>query len=481
MALADTYTFTNVTENHTLRAVFGLDVFTITAISAANGEISPVGESTVNCGETITYSITPDEGYYLDSLLVDGLRVTPMASYTFTDVSESHTIRPVFAIYEYQIAASATDGGSVSPASAIVGYGSDATVSISPNDCYHLDSLIVDGQIVALADTYTFTNVTENHTLRAVFALDTFSASLSVYLDGELSFGDEISVGCGEDIQLEIPQFACSQMDSLFVNGRLADTTFLYEIFDVHSDYQVVAFFSSISYQVIVTTQGQGSVTPSDTVQVVCGENQTFTFVPDANWFTQEILLDGVSLGMPANDSYTLVDIVGDHTLEVIFAINQYMITSSVDPIDAGNITPNGSHIYEAGETVTYTIMPFPDYRIRDVEVDGVSVGNSSTYVFENLDDNHTIIAYFESTGIEDAAWENISVYAIGNTVYIRNESLVEIRQIEVYDAQGRRIAKRVGASGSQRFDVNVSDGIYIVRLVTKDGIRNHKVWLHRE
>ena len=481
VALADTYTFTNVTENHTLRAVFGLDVFTITAISAANGEISPVGESTVNCGETITYSITPDEGYYLDSLLVDGLRVTPMASYTFTDVSESHTIRPVFAIYEYQIAASATDGGSVSPASAIVEYGSDATVSISANDCYHLDSLIVDGQIVALADTYTFTNVTENHTLRAVFALDTFSASLSVYLDGELSFGDEISVGCGEDIQLEIPQFACSQMDSLFVNGRLADTTFLYEIFDVHSDYQVVAFFSSISYQVIVTTQGQGSVTPSDTVQVVCGENQTFTFVPDANWFTQEILLDGVSLGMPANDSYTLVDIVGDHTLEVIFAINQYMITSSVDPIDAGNITPNGSHIYEAGETVTYTIMPFPDYRIRDVEVDGVSVGNSSTYVFENLDDNHTIIAYFESTGIEDAAWENISVYAIGNTVYIRNESLVEIRQIEVYDAQGRRIAKRVGASGSQRFDVNVSDGIYIVRLVTKDGIRNHKVWLHRE
>ena len=481
VALADTYTFANVTENHTLRAVFAVDEFTVTAISAANGGISPIGESVVSCGESITYIITPNEGYYLDSLFVDGESVTPTTTYSFTDVSENHTIRPVFAIYEYQIVASATAGGSVSPTSTTVEYGGNATITVSANDCYHLDSLIVDGQSVALADTYTFTNVTENHTLRAVFALDTFSAALSVYLDGELSFGDEISVGCGEDVQVEIPQFACFQMDSLLVNGLSADTTSLYEIIDVHADYQVVAFFSSVTYQVIVTTQGQGSVTPSDTVRVVCGEDQTFSFAPDVNWFTQEILLDGVSLGMPANDSYTLVDIVGNHTLEVIFAINQYMITSSVDPIDAGNITPNGSHIYEAGETVTYTITPFPDYRIRDVEVDGVSVGNSSTYVFENLDDNHTIIAYFESTGIEDAAWENISVYAIGNTVYIRNESLVEIRQIEVYDAQGRRIAKRVGASGSQRFDVNVSDGIYIVRLVTKDGIRNHKVWLHRE
>ena len=54
------YTFTNVTANHTIAASFAIDTYTITASAGANGTISPSGHVTVNYGANQTFTITPD-------------------------------------------------------------------------------------------------------------------------------------------------------------------------------------------------------------------------------------------------------------------------------------------------------------------------------------------------------------------------------------------------------------------------------------
>ena len=80
--------------------------------------------------------------------VVDGENVAPSPTFTFENIDSDHSIRPIFSVYRYQITASAGMGGTVTPVTTTISHGSDATVSITPNDCYHLDSLIVDGQIV---------------------------------------------------------------------------------------------------------------------------------------------------------------------------------------------------------------------------------------------------------------------------------------------------------------------------------------------
>jgi hypothetical protein len=62
----------------------------------ANGTISP-GDITVNYGANQTFSITPNSGYHVASVTVDGSPVTPVTSYTFTGVVGEHSISATFA------------------------------------------------------------------------------------------------------------------------------------------------------------------------------------------------------------------------------------------------------------------------------------------------------------------------------------------------------------------------------------------------
>ncbi|QXP80365.1 MULTISPECIES: choice-of-anchor D domain-containing protein [Winogradskyella] len=93
------YTFTNVTANHTITAVYTQDTNNITASAGANGSISPSGSTSVGCGDDETFTITADSGYAVDDVLVDGVSVGALTSYTFNNVTAAHTISVSFTVY----------------------------------------------------------------------------------------------------------------------------------------------------------------------------------------------------------------------------------------------------------------------------------------------------------------------------------------------------------------------------------------------
>ena len=69
---------------------------TIKATAGANGSISPSGWTSVREGWDQTFTITPDKGYAVAKVLVDGKSVGAVTSYTFKDVTKDHTIEAVF-------------------------------------------------------------------------------------------------------------------------------------------------------------------------------------------------------------------------------------------------------------------------------------------------------------------------------------------------------------------------------------------------
>lgn len=74
---------------------YGTD-HTIRASVGANGTISPVGWTSVGEGGEQTFTITPDAGYAVAKVLVDGRSVGAVTSYTFRNVTQDHTIEAVF-------------------------------------------------------------------------------------------------------------------------------------------------------------------------------------------------------------------------------------------------------------------------------------------------------------------------------------------------------------------------------------------------
>lgn len=69
---------------------------TIKATAGANGSISPSGWTSVREGWDQTFTITPDKGYAVAKVLVDGKSVGTVTSYTFKNVTKDHTIEAVF-------------------------------------------------------------------------------------------------------------------------------------------------------------------------------------------------------------------------------------------------------------------------------------------------------------------------------------------------------------------------------------------------
>ena len=88
--------------DHLLGIIFKLVptivTYDITASVGANGSISPPGVTSVNHGANQTYTITPDAGYHIVDVLVDGGSVGVVSSHPFTNVQATHTISATFAV-----------------------------------------------------------------------------------------------------------------------------------------------------------------------------------------------------------------------------------------------------------------------------------------------------------------------------------------------------------------------------------------------
>ena len=82
--------------NTCLTEMAALVEYTITASAGSNGSISPSGKVSVPEGDSKTFTITPDSGYRISDVLVDGVSIGVVSTYTFKDVNANHTITVTF-------------------------------------------------------------------------------------------------------------------------------------------------------------------------------------------------------------------------------------------------------------------------------------------------------------------------------------------------------------------------------------------------
>jgi hypothetical protein len=92
------YTFDNVTSNHTIEAIFAINQYTITAIAGGNGAIFPSGTITVNHGASQTFTMTPNPGYHVADVKVDGISIGAVTTFTFDSITSNHTIEVTFEV-----------------------------------------------------------------------------------------------------------------------------------------------------------------------------------------------------------------------------------------------------------------------------------------------------------------------------------------------------------------------------------------------
>ena len=164
------YIFGNVTENHTIKAVFSQKNFTITATPGTGGAISPSGNVTVACGEDRKFTITPVTGYKVEDVLIDGASVGDVTSHTFTNIASAHTIEAVFAADTFTVNFTVEGNGTLTgEASQSVEYGKNSTeMTAVPDESYEFTGW--SGDHAGTVNPLIVENVTSDMNIIANFA-----------------------------------------------------------------------------------------------------------------------------------------------------------------------------------------------------------------------------------------------------------------------------------------------------------------------
>ena len=259
--------------------------YTVTASSDSEeqGSIDPT-EATVDAGDDLPFTIHAEDGCALDYITVNGDVVYSnndpenafTGSWTLEDIREDSEVVAYFGADEdedgvpdepsyWTIEASARSGGGNDPEGDVfVPDGGDQRFDFDPDRGYEIDRVRVDGDSERVRSSYTFEEVTENHTIRVTFT--------------------ETDEGGDDD--------------------------------DDDDDD------GGITYLTITATAGEGgSISPDGRVQVAYDRNKSFIIQADEGYELADVLVDGRSVG--AVGRYTFEKVHKNHTITAVFTASQ--------------------------------------------------------------------------------------------------------------------------------------------------------------
>jgi uncharacterized spore protein YtfJ len=464
------YTFTNVQSNQSIHATFTQITYTITATAGAGGSISPSGAVVVPQGGNQTFTITPNAGYLISNVLVNGQSVGAVSFYTFTNVQSNQSIHATFTQITYTITATAGAGGSISPSGVVVvPEGGSQTFSIIPSAGYFNSDVLVNGQSVGAVSSYTFTNVQSNQSIHAAFTQITYTITATAGAGGSISPSGVVVVPEGGSQTLSIIPSAGYFIADVLVNGQSVGAVSSYTFTNVQSNQSIHATFTQITYTITATAGAGGSISPSGVVTVPYMGSQTFTITPSEGFTIATVLVNGQSVG-PVS-SYTFNNVVSNHQIYAVFTPATYTITATAGP--GGSISPSGTFTVNHGSNITFTILPDAGYRIDSVVVDGANVGAVGTWQLQQISANHSITAWFGLiTGMDENTDDQILVFPNpGNGQITLRRNKAEPALWQLFDAHGRLASSgHLDASHENRLNVTVKPGNYQLLIREQSG-----------
>ena len=411
------YTFDSVKSNQTISVKFKVQTFMVTSSTGNGGSIAPQGIRTLNYGAKPIYTITPNTGFVIDTVFVNGVKVDSIASYTFDSVKSNQTISVKFKVQTFSITSSAGNGGSISPLGASTfNYGARPIYTITPNTGFVVDSLFVNGLKVDSITSYTFDSVKSNQTISVKFKVQTFTITTSVGNGGSISPQGISIVYYGTKPSYIITPNTGFVIDSLFVNGLKVDSITSYTFDSVKSNQTISVKFKVQTFTITATAGNGGSITPQGTNTLNYGTKPTYTILPNTGYILDTLFVNG--LKVDSNSSYTFDSVKSNQTISVKFKVQTFTITATAG--NGGSITPQGLNTLNYGTKPIYTITPSTGFILDTLFVNGIKVDSITSYTFDSVKSNQTISVKFkvQTFTITSSAGNGGSISPLGSSTF---------------------------------------------------------------
>jgi hypothetical protein len=414
---------------------------TITVSAGAGGAITPSPSVTVYDGGNQTFTVTADPCYNTADVLVDGISVGAVPSYEFANVTGDHTIAASFVIKTYTIAASAGPDGTIDPTgNVVIDCGSNQTFTITPDPCYSIADVLVDGISVGAVPSYEFTNVVADHTIAASFVVKTFTLATSVIGGGSLTIVPALPVyNCGASVEISALADAGWRFDHWSIRAMNPLTVVMTD------NMAVTAFFVDIAPPSVTLISPNGGQVWS------FGENQPITWTA-----TDNVGVTAIDLAYSTDGGTTYPNVIG------------------------AGLANTGSYLWVVPNVNTQTA------RVRVTAHDAAALTNAdeSDANFEINIPASSVADVLLGPGEVLGVYPNPAYAGAAHILYRMSQASVV--DVGIYDVTGQLVRKieagafpggvrRVSWDGRDEGGNPASGGIYLVRLVTGSGIHQTK------
>ena len=230
------YTFVMPAGNVKVYATFKAIDYTITIEPAENGTVT-ADKQTANMGETVTLTITPNEGYEFDQLTVMNgttqvaVEITTEGKYIFVMPAGNVEISATFKMTDYAITIEPAENGTVTADKATANMGETVTLTITPNEGYEFDQLTVMNGTTQVAveitteGKYTFVMPAGNVEISATFKMTDYAITIEPAENGTVT-ADKETAHIGETVTLTVTPDKGYELDEIHVmNGTTRLTT----------------------------------------------------------------------------------------------------------------------------------------------------------------------------------------------------------------------------------------------------------------
>lgn len=234
-----------------------------------------------------------------------------------------------FRLYEatlplvHTVTASA-ENGKITDSNLEIDEGGSYTVSYGCDTDHRLQSLLVDGEPIDIAQyptSYTFSDIQEDHSIQAIFE------EIPVYtISTTASNGTIDDSPTGKEHNPLTVSFSPQEhyvVDTLTVDGQVipvTSDTSGYTFDDLTSDHTLDVTFKPVPAYTITVTAQHGAVDTSP-VTVYRGDSYTTTAVPDRSCYLRTCLVDGKEYRFKKGETnITLHTIQSDHTIQLIYS-----------------------------------------------------------------------------------------------------------------------------------------------------------------
>ncbi len=254
--------------------------YEITVASAQNGSVS-VDKNKAEEGELVTVTVTPDNGYELDTLTYDDGSVHDIkAVKSFVMPAADVTVIATFKASEnppapmYDITVAVAQNGNVSVDKNKAEEDELVTVTVTPSAGYELDTLTANGEDIKTAKSFAVG--TANVEIVATFKKIVYTVSVAATENGTVIPSAE-SASIGDEITVAVTPSAGYELDTLTANGEDIKTAKSFTVGT--ANVEIVATFKKIVYTVSVAETADGTVSVSATAATI-GEEITVTATP---------------------------------------------------------------------------------------------------------------------------------------------------------------------------------------------------------